>query len=91
MKRPPDQLMPMLGEPVTVLLQVPGTGAEIAAVGDGVITKPGRYLLGCFIPVGADPQEYLDAAAKAGGGAPQGVAGGPPHFAAGMYAELTVT
>ena len=43
----------------------------------------------CFIPTGADPQEYLDAAAETDEGRPQ-VDGGPPDFVHGMYAELTV-
>jgi hypothetical protein len=44
----------------------------------------------CFIPTGADPDEYLAAAAASEGEAPTGVAGGPPHFVNGMYAELQV-
>ncbi|MEQ9161428.1 MAG: hypothetical protein RLN74_01900, partial [Ilumatobacter fluminis] len=62
----------------------------IEAVGDGTLSEPGRYVLMCFIPIGADPDEYLAAVAAAGGGKPDGVAGGPPHFTAGMYAELVV-
>jgi hypothetical protein len=42
------------------------------------------------IPTGADPDEYLAAAAEAEGGPPD-VAGGPPHIAAGMFAELVVS
>lgn len=87
---PPDELEATLGAPVTVLLQPPGAPEAIQAVGDGTLTEPGRYVLMCFIPVGADPAEYLDAVAAAGGGKPEGVAGGPPHFTAGMYAELVV-
>ena len=43
----------------------------------------------CSIPTGVAPAEYLAAAAQSGGEPPQ-VAGGPPHLAHGMYAELTV-
>ncbi|MDZ7732776.1 MAG: hypothetical protein U5R31_06345 [Acidimicrobiia bacterium] len=60
-----------------------------AVEGDGVIDEPGRYAFICAIPTGADPQEYLAAAAEAEGGPPQ-VEGGPPHFVEGMYAEVTV-
>jgi hypothetical protein len=60
------------------------------AVGDGTLTEPGRYVLMCFIPTGADPDEYLSAAAASEGEAPTGVAGGPPHVVNGMYAELHV-
>ena len=75
-------------EPAMVLLAPPG-GEQIAAVGDGTLTDPGRYLVICVIPTGADPGEYLDAAATSDG--PPQVAGGAPHVANGMYAELTVT
>jgi hypothetical protein len=61
----------------------------IPAVGDGTLSEPGRYGVFCAIPVGADPDEYLDAAATSQGGPPE-VEGGPPHFTQGMYGELTV-
>lgn len=54
-----------------------------------VADEPGRYALLCFVPTGADPQEFMDAAAEAEGGPPE-VEGGPPHVAHGMFAELTV-
>jgi hypothetical protein len=73
-----------------VLLQPPGSDEQIVAVGDGTLTEPGRYVLMCFIPTGADPDEYLAAAAASDGEAPTGVAGGPPHVVNGMYAELQV-
>ncbi|MDW3214949.1 MAG: hypothetical protein R8G01_13180 [Ilumatobacteraceae bacterium] len=87
---PPDELEATLGAPITVLLQPPGAPEPIMAVGDGTLTDPGRYVLMCFIPIGADPDEYLAAVAAAGGGKPEGVAGGPPHFTGGMFAELVV-
>lgn len=85
---PPEELVGALGQPVTVLLAEPG-GPEIPAVGDGTVSQPGRYAIMCFIPTGADPQEYLQAAAETEEGPPQ-VEGGPPHFVHGMHAELTV-
>ncbi len=87
---PAEELGTVLGAPATVLLRPPGSDEQIVAVGDGVLREPGRYALLCFIPIGADPQEYLDAAAAADGEAPQGVAGGPPHFTSGMSAEVVV-
>jgi hypothetical protein len=75
-------------EPATVLLTEPG-GEQIPAVGDGTLTEPGRYLILCAIPTGVDPAVYLAAAAESAGGPPQ-VDGGPPHFANGMFAEVTV-
>ena len=86
---PQEELMALIGQPATVLLAAPG-GDVIPAVGDGTLSEPGRYLLLCFIPTGVDPAEYL-AAAEASGGAPPQVAGGPPHLAHGMYAELSVS
>lgn len=76
------------GPPAAVLLAAPG-GEQIDAVGDGTLAEPGRYLIVCMIPTGVDPAEYL--AAAAGSDGPPQVAGGAPHVAHGMFAELTVT
>ena len=91
MALPPEQLGALMGggEPATVLLAPPG-GEQIPAVGDGTLSEPGRYAIICSIPTGADPNEYL-AAAAASNGAPPQVEGGAPHMAHGMFAELTVT
>lgn len=85
---PPAELGALIGaEPAAVLIAPPGEDG-FPVVGDGTLTEPGRYLLLCSIPLGADPAEYL-AAAQTSAGPPQ-VAGGPPHFTAGMYAEVEV-
>ncbi|MGI9053567.1 MAG: hypothetical protein ACR2HQ_13140 [Ilumatobacteraceae bacterium] len=76
------------GPPATVIIAPPGEGG-FAVVGDGSLTEPGRYLVACFIPIGADPAEYL-AAAQASGDEPPVVAGDPPHFTAGVAGELEV-
>jgi hypothetical protein len=76
------------GPPVTVIVAEPEKDG-VPAVGDGVLNEPGRYVFACFIPTGADPAEYLKAAQESGDDAPV-VAGGPPHFTQGMYAEATV-
>lgn len=73
---------------VAVLLAKPGSDEQVAAVGDGTLTEPGRYVIACFIPTGVDPQTYLDAAGP--DGPPQIEGAGPPHVAHGMFAELTV-
>ncbi|CAN5260223.1 hypothetical protein BH18ACT4_BH18ACT4_11330 [soil metagenome] len=78
------------GPPATVLIAPPGGAAQIAALGDGTISEPGRYAVICAIPTGADPAEYLAAAQSETDGPPPSVAGGPPHFTQGMFAELTV-
>ena len=88
--KPAAELEAQLGAPVTVLIQPPGAPEPLAAVGDGTISEPGRYALMCFIPIGADPEAYMAAVQAAGGEKPTGVAGGPPHFTGGMFAELTV-
>lgn len=77
------------GPPVAVLLAPPGSDEQIPAVGDGTLVEPGRYVILCAIPTGADPGEYLAAAATSEG--PPQVDGGAPHFVNGMFAELTVT
>ena len=78
------------GPPAAVLIGPPGGGDQISAVGTGTLSEPGRYLVACFIPTGADPAAYL-AAAQASQGEPPQVEGGPPHFTKGMRAELTIT
>ena len=76
------------GPPAVVLVAPPGEDG-FAAVGDGTLGEPGRYLVLCFIPIGGDPDAYLDAL-EANPGQPPSVPGGPPHFTAGMYGEVTV-
>lgn len=77
------------GPPAFVLIAPPGGGEMIKALGDGTLTEKGRYAVTCFIPTGADPQAYLQAAQSASDGPPD-VAGGPPHVTHGMYGEITV-
>lgn len=85
---PQNELFAALpGEPATVLVAPPGDEA-IAVLGDGTL-EPGRYLVACAIPTGADPAEFMRQAQEAEG--PPDVPGGPPHFTSGMYAELVVT
>ncbi len=83
---PPDET----AEPVppAAVILAPVGGGNINAVGSGTLEEPGRYLLFCSIPVGANEAEYLEAAATSET-APQ-VDGGPPHFLEGMWAEVTV-
>ncbi len=83
---PREELDAVLGAPVAVLLQAPGEPV-LAAVGDGTLSEPGRYVLMCFVPVGADPAEYLAAAAS---GQKPDVVPGSEHFMQGMYNELVV-
>lgn len=84
---PPEEAAEVLGLPSAVIL-APVGGGNINAVGSGSLDEAGRYVLFCSIPVGANEAEYLEAAAVSET-APE-VAGGPPHFVEGMWAELTV-
>jgi hypothetical protein len=91
MTLPQPELMAALGgAPRAVMLQAPGSTEVINAVGDGILGEPGRYVILCGIPTGADPGEYLAAAAASHGAPPQGVPGGPPHLVNGMFAEFMV-
>jgi plastocyanin len=76
------------GPPAMVLIAPPGEEG-FAVVGDGSFSEPGRYAIVCFIPTGADPDEFM-AAAEEGGDGPPEVEGGPPHVVHGMFAEVTV-
>jgi hypothetical protein len=89
MALPEEELEPAVavGPPALVMLAPPGQ-AGFAVLGDGTLHEPGRYVVLCGIPLGADPQAYLDAAQTSDG--PPDVPGGPPHFTAGMFAELVV-
>ncbi len=91
-KLPEAELEAMFqGPPAAVLIAPPGGAEQIAAVGDGKLTEKGRYLATCFIPTGADPAAYLQAARTATDGPPPSIPGGPPHLANGMYGEIKVT
>lgn len=84
----PEEFGPLMAGLQTVVIAGPLDDGT-AVVGDGSLQEPGRYALICVIPTGADPEEYLTKAATSDG--PPDVAGGPPHIAEGMFAELTVT
>jgi hypothetical protein len=85
---PPEELAAFFPNVKAVLLAAPESSG-FAAVGNGTLTEPGRYAVICAIPTGADPNEYLVAAATAENGPPE-VAGGPPHIVNGMFGEITV-
>ncbi len=84
---PPEEFAPFMTEVRTVIVAGPQADGT-AVVGDGTLDEPGRYAFICVIPTGADPDEYLTKAATSEG--PPDVAGGPPHIAKGMFAEITV-
>lgn len=85
----PEEQEEMLADSVVgVSVAMPDEDGRVVE-GDLVVDEPGRYLMVCFVPTGADPEAFLSAAEESQGGPPQ-VEGGPPHVANGMYAELTV-
>lgn len=85
---PPEELAELFPLVEAVLIAPPSEDG-VAVEGTGTLTEPGRYAVICVIPTGADPEEYLAAAAEAEGGPPE-VAGGPPHIAQGMFGEIVV-
>lgn len=85
---PPEEMQAALGAPITVILAPPNSEQIAVPIGDGTLSEPGRYAIICMIPTGADPDEYLAAAASSDG--PPDVGGGAPHIAHGMYAEVIV-
>jgi hypothetical protein len=95
-ERPVEELLALPGEelaailrvrPATVLVAAPG-GPQVDEVGDGTLSTPGRYLIICAIPLGLDPDAYLDSLPN--DGRPQMTGGGRPHFTLGMVTELVV-
>ena len=86
---PPAELEALFAAPPALVAVAPPGEDSFVALGDGTLAEPGRYVVLCFIPTGADPQAYLDAL-EANPGQPPQVSGGPPHHTAGMYADLVV-
>jgi hypothetical protein len=95
--RPVEELIALPGRelaailrvrPATVLVAGPG-GPQVNEVGDGTLSEPGRYLLICAVPIGLDPDEYLDAL-EGDGRRPQVTGEGDPHFKHGMVADIVV-
>ena len=91
---PPEELGALTpGAPVLAMVARPGADTEVV-LGDGALHDVGRYLLLCFIPTGADPDQVMSAISAAAAdpnAAPPQIDGGPPHMAAGMMAEIVVT
>ena len=73
-----------------VIVAFPGEEG-FAPTGPLTLSQPGRYMLICAIPTGADPAAYKAALEAQKGPGPVEVPGGPPHLTKGMAAELTVT
>jgi plastocyanin len=84
---PQEEIAAFFSGVATVVIAPPG-GDGIPVVGTGVLTEPGRYAIICAIPTGADPDDYMAAAAESDG--PPEVDGGPPHFVHGMIGEVIV-
>jgi hypothetical protein len=78
----------IVGEPLGVSLAMPGEDGE-TVMGELAVEEPGRYVMLCFIPVGADPEVVAEAMQSEGEGPPD-LGDGPPHAVEGMVAEFTV-
>ena len=91
---PPDQFGALFpGVPALGFAARPKEKGELV-LGDGTLPGPGRYLLVCFIPTGADPDQVIKAIRAAAAdptGPPPQIDGGAPHLANGMIAEVVVT
>lgn len=85
---PGEQARILAAGPTMLLLAPPSGQPQIAALGDGAFATPGRYVVLCNIPLGADPAAYLEAARATG--TPPAVPGGAPHFTRGMFGEVNV-
>lgn len=96
-KRPLNELLALPEDERNALAVFQGVTVafpgEDAVFTDGSMTlnEPGRYVLICSIPTGADPQAYRDAVADPDAQGPPDVEGGPPHLVNGMVAEIEVT
>lgn len=86
---PDEEATEIVGAPLGVSVAMPGEEGMVVE-GELVVEEPGRYVMLCFIPTGADPQAFAEAMENPGEGEPPQVEGGPPHVAQGMYAEFTV-
>lgn len=84
-----EELMGVLAMDPEMVLVAPPSSEGFAVVGDGKFSRAGRYAILCFIPTGADPDAFMEAAQGGGEGPPQ-IDGGPPHAFQGMVGEVIV-
>lgn len=92
---PPEELL-QVAEMRGVALAPPGEDSTAVPTPPLTLEQPGRYLFVCLLPVGAPPEDVLQAAeefAQSGAteGAPAYPETGPPHVTRGMFAEVEVT
>lgn len=87
----PEAESEALAEFQGVLVALPGEdGANPEGPGSSIsVTAPGRYVVLCFIPEGADPAVVAEAMAGGGEGPPD-MGDGTPHALLGMWAEFQV-
>jgi plastocyanin len=85
---PDEEAESIVGAPLGVAFAMPNEDGE-TVMGELTVEEPGRYVMLCFIPVGADPEVVAEAMQGAGEEAPD-LGDGPPHFVEGMSAEFPV-
>lgn len=75
-----------------VLVASPGEAGVNPEGGDPsvTLTQPGRYIIICGVPQGADPAMAEEMMMQMEGAEEPQLEGGPPHFTLGMAAEFTV-
>ena len=86
---PEEEAGKAVGDPVGVAVAPTPGGPGTVVEGELVAKEPGRYLVLCALPVGADPQAIRDAM-ESDGPPPDDPNAGPPHFTKGMVQEVTV-
>ena len=86
---PEEEANEIVGQPVGVAVALPGEDGEVVE-GELTVEEPGRYVMLCFIPVGADPDVVATAMAGGPSDGPPDLGDGPPHAVEGMVAEFTV-
>lgn len=88
---PEDELLALLGAAVPDVLRVALPGEpELEGVGDAVFEEPGRYLVICTVPTGADPAVLIESDRYTTGRWPERYADAAPHYARGEHTDVLV-
>lgn len=88
---PEDELIALLGAAVPDVLRVALPGEpELEGVGDAVFEEPGRYLVICTVPTGADPAVLIESDRYTTGRWPERYADAAPHHARGEHTDVLV-
>jgi hypothetical protein len=88
---PRDELAGLLGSaiPDVVRVSLPGS-VELPDVGDALFEQPGRHLVFCAMPVGADPAVIAESDRYTTGRSPEQYENSPKHYERGEFADVVV-